>query len=329
MDAQYVIEGSVRKAGNRIRLTVQLIDSGSGKHIWAERYDRELDDIFALQDELTLAVVGAIEPAMGRAEQDRAKRKPPESLDAWESYQQGMSYYYKRTREDNEAARKLFQQAISIDPQFALAYAGYARTYYYYVLFGASEGDREEAERSALKAIELDPDEAEAHLALGVVHFANREIASAIPEVETAISLNPGYASAYHLLGTLLTHIGRAEEALPRLMTAIQLSPKDGEIALFHARLALANLYLRRHEEAVEWGQKAVRLPGIQWPAHCYLVASLAHSDRQDEARRAVENLLTFRPGITAKFVRDHLPAIVPDNFEHLLGGLRKAGLPD
>ena len=116
LDARFVIEGSVRKAGNRIRLTVQLVDGGSGKDIWAERYDRELDDIFALQDELTLAIIGAVEPAMRRAEQDRITRKPPESLDAWEIYQQGVFYYYRRTKEDNAVARRLFQRAISIDP---------------------------------------------------------------------------------------------------------------------------------------------------------------------------------------------------------------------
>ena len=329
MGARYVIEGSVRKAGNRIRLTVQLIDGESGKHIWAETYDRDLDDIFALQDELTLAIVGAVEPAMGRAEQERIKRKPPDSLDAWESYQQGMSYYYKRTEEDNTTARKLFQRAISLDPQFALAYAGYARTYYFNVLLRTTEDDREEAEKAALRAIELDPDEAEAHLALGIVHFTNREMDHAIPEVETAISLNPSYAQAFHLLGTLLTHTGRAEESLPHLFTAIRLSPKDGEVATFHARIALVNLYLRRHEEAVEWARKAVRLPGIQWPAHCYLVASLAHLDRMDEAGKALEGLLAFRPGITAGFIEKNYATVSRDDLDHLLDGLRKAGLPE
>jgi TolB-like protein/Flp pilus assembly protein TadD len=329
LDARYVIEGSVRKSGNRIRLTAQLVDGGLGKDIWAERYDRELEDIFALQDELTLAIVGAVEPAMGQAEQDRAKRKPPENLDAWESYQQGMSFYYKRTEEGFWAARRLFQHAISIDPQFALAYAGLARNYYYNVLFGTMEGDAEEAEKAALKAIELDPDEAEAHLALGNVYSANREFDRAIPEFETAISLNPGYASAYHRLATAVIHIGRAEEALPHLLTAIRLSPKDGEIALFHARLALAHLFLRQHAEAVEWARKAIRLPGIQWPGHCFLVASLAHLDEMAEAQIALERLLLFRPGITASFVQDHFPTSIGENLDHLVDGLRKAGLPE
>ncbi len=169
----------------------------------------------------------------------------------------------------------------------------------------------------------MDPDEAEAHLALGHVHFANREIDRAIPEVLTAINLNPSYASAHHLFGTLLSHIGRADEAQSHISTAIKLSPKDGEIALFHARATLVNLYLRRHEEAVEWGRKAVRGPAIQWPAHCFLVAALAHLDRKDEASKAVEDLMAFRPGITLSFVRENYPTVNRDDFDHFLDGLR------
>ncbi|NQU70389.1 MAG: tetratricopeptide repeat protein, partial [Rhodospirillales bacterium] len=329
MDARYVIEGSVRKAGQRIRLTVQLIDGGSGNHIWAESYDRDLDDIFALQDELTLAIVGALEPAMGRAEQDRARRKPPESLDAWEAYQQGIFHMNKITMDDMVRARGLFQRAISLDPQFALAHAGKARTFFFNALLGMPEADAAEAENAALRAVELDPDEAEAHLALGSIHHTNRESDRAIPEFEMAISLKPSYALAHHLLGSSLAHCGRSEEALPHLLAAIRLSPKDGESAPFHARIGMAYLYLRQHEEAVPWVQKAVRLPGIQWPAHCVLVAALAHLDRMDAAHKALEALLAFRPGITVGFVRETIPTYNLDDRDHLLEGLRKAGLPE
>jgi TolB-like protein/Tfp pilus assembly protein PilF len=329
MDARFIVAGSVRKAGERIRLTVQLIDGGSGNHLWAESYDRELDNIFALQDELTLAIVGALEPAMDRAEQDRISRKPPESLDAWENYQKGTFHLNKRTREDTATARKLFQRAIEIDPKFALAHAGKARTFFFDALIGITDGDAKEAEASAVRAIELDSDEPESHLALGSVHHANRDSNRAIPELELAISLNPSYAQAYHLLGTSLVHSGRAGEALPHLLAAIRLSPKDGESAPFHARVGFAYFYLRQNEEAVEWTKKAVRLPGIQWPGHCLLVAALAHLDRMDDAHRAFEDLLVFRPGITIGFVRNTLPAVDPGDLDHLIEGLRKAGLPE
>jgi len=329
LDVRYVIEGSVRKAGNRIRLNIELIDGETGNTIWVERYDRELADIFALQDELALATAGALEPELSRSERDRVRLKSPDSLDAWEAYQQGMSFFYKRTAQDVAQARRLFQQAMSIDPQFALAYAGYARTYIFNLLLDTKASEREEAEAAALKAIQLDPNEADGYVALGSVHWCNGDFERAIPELETAVSLNPSYAQAYHKLGGTLLHSGRPEEAVPHLLTAIRLSPKDAEIALFHARLAAAYLFLRRYEEAVKWARKAVRLPGIQWPGHCFLVASLAYLNRMDEARTALVDLMALRPGITLSFVSDRYPAAIQSQRDHLLDGLRKAGLPE
>ena len=329
LGVRYVIEGSVRKSGNKIRLNVELIDGESGDAIWVERYDRELEDIFTLQDELTLAIVGALEPALSRSERSRARRKSPESLDAWEAYQHGMSYFYKRTADDMTTARRLFQQAISIDPQFALAHAAYARTYFWNLLLETEQMDREEAESAALRAVRLDPEEAEAYLALGYARWVNRDFERAISEFETAISLNPSYAQAYHGLATTLIHTGRPEEAIPHLLTAISLSPKDAEIAPFHARLAAAYLFLGRYQEAVEWGRKAVRLPELQWPGHCFLVASLAHLNKTEEARAALADLMALRPGITLRFVDDRYPSAIQSQHAHLLDGLRKAGLPE
>jgi len=328
LDVRYLVEGSVRAAGDRIRLTVQLIDGDTGRHILAERYDRKIDDIFALQDELTLAILGTLEPAMGQAERDRVMRKPPESLDAWESYQQGMSHLHLRTAEDIVAARVLFQRAIELDPQFALAHAGFARTYYWNLLLGIENSDSVDARQSARRAVELDPDEPEAHLTLGIVHYTDLELDRAIPEFETALLLNPSYASGHHHLATALIHSGRIEEALPHLHMAIRLSPKDAEIALFHARLALAYLYLRQHEESVEWARKAMRLPRVQWPAYCFLISSLAHLDQMKDARKALDELLAFRPGINAAYIHEHYPTTVPENFHHMMSGLIKAGLP-
>jgi len=180
-----------------------------------------------------------------------------------------------------------------------------------------------------LKAIQLDPNEADGYVALGSVHWCNGDFERAIPELETAVSLNPSYAQAYHKLGGTLLHSGRPEEAVPHLLTAIRLSPKDAEIAIFHARLAAAYLFLRRYEEAVEWARKAVRLPGIQWPGHCFLVASLAYLNRMDEARTALVDLMALRPGITLSFVSDRYQAAIQSQRDHLLDGLRKAGLPE
>lgn len=329
LGARYVMEGSVRKARNRVRVSAQLIDGKTGNHVWADRYDRDLDDIFALQDELTLAIVGAIEPELGRAEQIRVWRKPPDSLEAWDFYQQGMWHLHRRTKEDMEAARGLLQNAINLDPRFAPAFAAYSRSYSFDILFGFAGGGRDDALRSARTAIELDLEYADGHLALSTILYIERDYEQAVREVETALRLNPSYAAAHHLLGTILAHSGRSEEALAHLHEAIRLSPRDSEIAPFHARVAMALLYLRRHDEAAEWGERAVRLPGVQWPGHCAYIAALTHLGRHDEAKRAVAELLAFRPGITQSFVREHLATMVVADKDHLLAGLDEAGLPE
>ena len=328
LGARYVLEGSVRRADNRVRVTAQLIDGQTGNHIWANRYDRELSNIFALQDELTIAIVGAVEPEMGRAEQDRVKRKMPDNLDAWDLHQRGMSHLSRRTKEDMEFARGLFRNALALDPEFAPTHAAYSRTFSFDLLFGFSEGGRDEALFAARRAVELDLEHADGHLALSTICYIERDFGQAIAEVETAVRLNPSYAAAHHLLGTILAHSGRSEEALPHLFAAIRLSPYDAEIAPFHARAAMALLYLGRHEEAMEWGAKAIRMPGVQWPGHCVYTAALAHLDRTEEAKRALQELMEFRPGITQSFVDQHLPTIDAADKSHMLAGLDRAGLP-
>ena len=222
LGARYVMEGSVRQADNRVRVTAQLIDGGTGNHIWADRYDRDLNDIFALQDELTIAIVGAIEPEMGRAEQERVRRKQPENLDAWELYQRGMAHLHRRTGGDMESARGFFRNAMAIDPRFAPIYAAYSRTIAFDILFGFAEGARDDALQAARKAVDLDLEHADGHLALSTIHYIENDFDQAIPEAETAVRLNPSYAAAHHLLGTILAHSGRSETALPHLHAAIR-----------------------------------------------------------------------------------------------------------
>ena len=174
LGARYLIEGSFRKAGNRIRVTAQLIEGKTGNHIWAERYDREITDIFDVQDELTDTLVGAIAPGIGSAERERAKQNPPENLDTWNLYQRGMWHLHRRTRdgmkEELLEARAFFEKAIKLDPEFGPAYAAYAVTFFYDDLFGFREENRETALRAAKKAVELDGDDANARIALGRIY---------------------------------------------------------------------------------------------------------------------------------------------------------------
>ncbi len=333
LGARYVVEGSVRKAGNRIRVTAQLIDGETGNHIWAERYDREITDIFDVQDELTDTLVGAIAPGIGGAERRRAKQKPPESLDVWDLYQRGMWHLHRRTRdrmkEELLEARALFENAIKIDPEFGPAYAAYAETFYYDALFGFREEDRETALRAAKKAVELDGDDANAHVTLGRIYRLSRNPDAAEAESKIALGLNPSMADAHHGLGSTLVHAGKAQEAIPHLEAAIRLSPHDDLIGPFHVRLATAHLFLGNHKEAAELAQKALRLRGTQWFGNAFLVSALGHLSRIEDAKKAMEELKDAQPQATISFVKECIPITDADCMDHLLDGLRKAGLPE
>jgi adenylate cyclase len=329
LDAGYVVEGSVRKAGNRVRLTAQLIDGATGSHLWAERYDRKLEDIFDVQDELTETVIGSVAPSVRRAEQQRSRQKSPEGLDAWDLYQRGMWHHYQSTKEHNAEARTLLKRAIEADPQFGPAYSGYVWSCMLNTLFGFEEGYSGHAKIAAQKAIELDHEDATAHHALGAIYYINRDHDDAILQFQRAISLDPSFASAYHFLGMALVNSGRAREALAPVHTAIRLSPRDDFIGPFHARLAVAHLYLREHDQAVEWARKAMSLGSIPWPCHVYLTSALAHLGCEEDAKRALNGLLEVRPGTTQDFVRQHLTTTNWDDLDHLIDGLCKAGLTE
>ncbi len=329
LGARYIVEGSVRKSGSRVRVSAQLIDGTTGNHVWAERYDRDLQEIFAVQDELTLTLVGAIEPEMNKSEQQRAVTNRVENLDAWELYHRGMWHMSRQTPEDLRVASSLFQQATELDGNFAPAHAAYAHCFTRIRLMGTDEGDRERALKSARRAIELDNSDATAHVALGLVQMHDREHGQAIAEFETATRLNPGSAQTHHFLGTALMHAGRADEALPHLAEAIRLSPADPDAALFNSRIGMAHFYLGDYEAAVQWTEKGIRLPGSNWPMRAFRVAALAQLGRDNDASDALAELLRFRPDITLSFVRNRLPTADAAYRENLFDGLRKAGLPE
>jgi adenylate cyclase len=329
---RYVIEGSVRKAGNRLRITAQLIDGATGNHIWAERYDRELEDIFDLQDELTRTLVGAIQPELSKAEQGMASIKSPEHLNAWDAYQRGMWHLHKMKPDDFAAAESYFVQAIDLDPRFGPANSGLALTLYHQLFYGAAKESKETGDRAfdaAKKALELDNDDANAHCALAIVHQLRRNLRLVIVEAKEAIRLNPSFASAHHQLGRALVHFGKAEEGLIHINEAINLSPNDPQAVIYIAGRAMAHLYLHQHEEAVEWAAKAIRFPNAFWPVRAVLASALAHLDREAEAKQAVDDLLQARPGIGLAFVRETVPTEDQGYMDHFINGLTKAGLAE
>ena len=332
LGVRYVLDGSVRKGGERIRIAAQLIDATSGNQIWAERYDRVLEDIFAVQDEVTESLVAAIAPELGKAEQQRATAKTSGNLSAWEVYQRGMWHLYRRTKDDLKEARSLFETALSLDSGLSLACAGLVDAYYYEVVLGLADSaadNRNEVLQIARRALELDPDDAAAHCAMGKARIVRREHARAIPDLELAIDLNPSLAWAHYGLGAAAVFTGDPDRAVDHLESAIRLSPRDQHMGSFMVRLAEAYLLKGAYQQAVEWARKALQQQGFQWSRYAALLAGLGFLGEQDEARQALSECLDQRPDFSVSMVRDGHLYTDAAALDHYLEGLRKAGVAE
>ncbi len=328
----YILDGSVRKGGNRIRISAQLIDASSGKQMWAERYDRVLEDIFAVQDEVTEAIVAAIAPELGKAEQQRATSKKSENLNAWEVYQRGMWHLYQRTKDDLTESRRLFEVALSLDSGLSPACSGLVDAYYYEVVLGLADSaadNRDKALQIARRAVALDPDDAAAHCAMGKARIVRREHALAIPELQLATDLNPSLAWAHYGLGAAAVFSGDAEQAITHLEVAIRLSPRDQHMGSFMVRLAEAYLLKRDCRRAVEWARRALQQQGFQWSRYAALLAGLGFLGEQEQAGQVLDECLAERPDFSVSMVRDGHLYTDATAFDHYLEGLRKAGVPE
>jgi adenylate cyclase len=332
LGVRYVLEGSVRKAANKVRITAQLVDGTTGIHVWADRYDRELDDIFALQDEIAETIVGRIDTEVRASEIDRARRKPPANLDAWELYQRGLWHSYKVTKEDNEAARNLFYKAIERDPNFALAHAGIAFTCHMDVLqdFGDNPAERLAKGLAAGEhAVTLDDKDGFTHYVLGRVLALAGQGDRAIADLEKSVALNPSFAHGYHGLGFTLNWYGRAADAIPMLDMAMRLSPHDPFLWSMQGTRAHCCNNLENYDEAVEWARKAINTPADHiWP-RLHLAVALVGQDQLDEARVAIESARRVKPDLSLSVMRRLLSHLHPEYLERWIDALRKAGLPE
>lgn len=332
LGANYVVEGSVRKAGNRVRITAQLIDGASGNHIWAERYDRDLADIFAVQDEVTGTIAARIEPELGAVERQRAERKPTQNLNAWDCYHLGLSHMYRFDKEGNLEAQRLFRCAIAFDPKFAAAHARLAYCIVLEMVYFDATPTREsldEALSIARTAVSLDDKDAFSHLAVARVHLARREYREALAQCRTSLDLNPSFAQAHCAMGDALSYAGRVEEAILQFEESIRLSPQDPWRWAFLSYEALARIFLRQYDKAAESAQAALRVPNCQYWANAHLVAALGHLSRKDEASNAVAELLRRKPDFSCRYAEEHLFYLESRvQLEHYLEGLRKAGVP-
>ena len=333
LGVRYVLEGSVRKAGNRVRITAQLVDAPTGRHVWAERYDREIEDIFDLQDEMTQTIVGAVEPELGAAERERTAHKPPENLDAWESYQRGLWHMWTYGRDGNLEAAKLLERATDLDPGFTPAYAYGSYVHYSSVVMGWSEDPEQSLDTGmtlAKKALALDDKDPVAYFAAGRIYMMRGRHDDSIASLETSIELNPSFAQAYHGLGMALTLAGRLEDAKAALRQAERLSPRDPILWASTVVHALACVLSRDYEEAVHWARKTIQNPRAKgyWP-HAVLAAALAQLDRIEEARAAVAAALDEKPDLSLAYLEKTLPTKQPGGLAPYLDGLRQAGLPE
>ena len=332
LGVRYVVEGSVRRAGNRVRITAQLIDAVADAHLWAERYDRVLEDVFTVQDEVTEAIVAAIAPELGKAEQQRATSKKLENLNVWEVYQRGMWHLYQRTKDDLAEARRLFEAALSLDPGLSLACSALVDAYYYEVVLQLADSvaeNRDKALQIARRAVELDPDDAAAHCAMGKARIVRREHALAVPDLQLAIDLNPSSAWAHYGLGAAAVFTGHAEAAIGHLERAIRLSPRDQHMGSFMVRLAEAYLVKRDYPGAVQWARKALQQQGFQWSRYAALLAGLGFLGEREDARRALDECLARRPDFSVSLVRDGHLYTDTATLDHYLEGLRHAGVPE
>jgi adenylate cyclase len=329
LGVRYVLGGSLRKADKRIRVTAQLVEAETGSHVWAERYDRDLADIFAVQDEIADAVTIAVAPAIAEAERRRAMRKPPENLDAWAAYQRGVWHYSKATLEDFRLAEQFFQQAIALDPGFAAGYIGFAKAQVMLPTTRPTANLREvlaSGERHARQAVALDPGNPEACAALAHALFVRGDLEGGLAEAEHAIALCPNLGAAWAVKGSTLIFSDRPKEGLAAYEIARRLDPRSPYRSAQLLIIAVGHYYCRDYEAAAETVRQAIRsypdLPHL----YRWLAAALGQLGRAEEARQALAEAIARGPDVFDLYVRARPPWVRPEDHAHMLEGLRKAG---
>ena len=333
LGVRYILEGSLRKAANRVRITGQLVDATTGESLWSERFEGEIDNIFELQDQMTANVVGAIAPRLERAEIERAKHKPTESLSAYDCYLRGMANLHFGTRETIDEALRQFYKAIELDPEYGAAYGLAAWCHLWRKINGwMSDRVREfdEGSRLARRAVELGKDDAVALARAGsaLTHLAG-DLDGGLALLDRAKTLNPNLAAAWFLGGFARLWRGDPDGAIAHFTQAMRLSPLDPEMYRMQAGMAAAHLFAKRFDEASSWAAKSFRYLPTFLIAVAFIAASHALAGQTDEARRAMQHLRQLDPTLRISTLTDYLPIRRPQDLAILSDGLRKAGLPE
>ena len=323
----YVVEGSVRKGGDRVRISAQLSDVATGSHLWGERYDRGLADVFAVQDEITNAIVAAIEPQVYAAENFRSKRKAPESLDAWELVVQALAHFWRVTPEDNRAAQALLEKAVALDPGYGQALGVLAVSHAFGVHMGWEDRTAIPiAERAALAALRADSEDPWAHLAAASVYVCLGRFEDSLAEFELALRLNPNFALAQGYYALVLANYGRWQEGSAAARRALQLSPRDPFSAIYSAVAAYAEFVGRNYDEAARLARESVRERADFAGGHRILTAAVAMAGNGEFAAAALRELCRVQPSFSLAFI-DALPIKQAAEREHYMEAFRRAGL--
>jgi len=334
LGVRYLLEGSVRKSANRIRIAGQLIDASSGTHLWADRFDGAVEDIFDLQDRVTASVVGAIAPKLEQAEIERARRKPTESLDAYDLFLRGQANIYKWTREGNEEALRLYYKAIELDADFSAAYAAAAdcfsgRKGYGWVI--DQEQEVAEARRLARRAVQLGKDDAAVLCDAGyALAYVARDLDDGAAFVDRALLINPNLAWGWSASGWVKVWLGEPDRAVERFAHAMRLSPVDPVLFGMQQGTAHAHFFAGRYDEALTWAKMALREQPVSHPALRVAAASCALAGRDEEAKRLMARLLEIDPALRVSNFHNLVgPYRQPEHLAKYADALQKAGLPE
>ena len=328
LGVKYVLEGSVQKTADRIRITAQLIDATTGRHLWAERYDRELKDIFALQDEITKKIITAMQVKLTEGEQVRAAAKGTNNLEAYLKYLQADDYIDRINIESNALGKQLAQEAIALDPEYAMAYRALGRAHMLDVWLGSSKSPKDsitKAIKLVKQAIVLDDTYAEAYGLLGYLFSMTRQHDKAVALGEKAVALNPNSAESHFRLGKTLTFSGRYEESIPEYKRAIRLNPIPPNMYFYS--LGLSYGWTGQYEEAITWCKKATRLEPNSLYARIMMTVVYSLSRREEEARAAAAEVLRINPKFSLEKFEKKVTYKKKTDKERVIGALRKAGL--
>lgn len=327
----YIVHGSLRAIGEKIRLTVQLADPKSARYLWVMRYDRTMDDPFALQDELSATIAASIETELVRFAGRETREIAFESMNAWDAYHRGLAIQYEFSADTNALAQTHFRRAIELDPNFGLAYARLSYAMVISAIYFEADNLQsvlDEALELAQEAARLDPGDAVVRFALGRVHLARGEYDRSITDLKAAIDLNPGMAQAHCGLGDSLAYSGQLDTAMGCFEEAVRINPSDPYRWAFLSYGATALLFKGDFDDAVDWAQQAEAVPNSHYWPTAIRASALAHAGHMERAADALADLRRMRPGITADFVRERLFYLRdPDQIDIYVDGLVKAGL--